>query len=239
MSIHASRIIIVASLCLIIFSGCTPVSVDGGFITEANSPTNQVTIPAYESDFSIGDQEALLSTQMPMLSPTINGNTTTPAPVLATPTARVFTVQEWRIPEDCTAVPQAEFEIELVALINAERTDRDLTPLEVEPRLVSVARRHTTDMACNRFFSHTGSDGTSPFARIPAEDYTFSIAGENIYGGKEHHNDPAAALLAWMRSSSHRAVLMHPDFCHIGAAYLFNSNSRFGGYTTAVFGCPD
>lgn len=235
-----SSLLIVLTLFVLIASSCwLPNAADNEATAETFPPTDETSMPAVESNYSIGGQETPLITAEPLQLPGSFQNPESPRLSEATPTARVFVAREWQIPENCDATTEAEFEIELVALINAERTESGLTPLEVEPRLVSAARRHTIDMACNRFFSHTGSDGASPFDRIRAEDYTFSIAGENIYAGEGPHNDPAATVRAWLRSSGHRAVMLHPDFCQIGVAYLFNPNSRYGGYVTAAFGCPD
>ncbi|MDZ4159509.1 MAG: CAP domain-containing protein [Anaerolineaceae bacterium] len=235
-----SSLLIVLTLLVLIASSCRlPNTASNESTANIYSLTEESSLPAVESNYSVGGQENPLITAEPLQLPASIQNLESPPSSKATPTARVFVAREWQIPEGCNAITESEFEIELVALINVQRTEGGLTPLAVEPRLVSAARRHTIDMACNRFFSHTGSDGASPFDRIYAEDYTFSIAGENIYGGEGPHNEPAAALRAWLRSSGHRAVMLHPDFCQIGVAYLFNPNSRYGGYVTAAFGCPD
>ncbi|HSX85932.1 MAG TPA: CAP domain-containing protein, partial [Cellvibrio sp.] len=50
-------------------------------------------------------------------------------------------------------------------------------------RLGLASHVHSTDMATNNFFSHTGSDGSSPFDRMRREGYQFRTAGENISAG--------------------------------------------------------
>ena len=56
----------------------------------------------------------------------------------------------------------SEVELEIVELLNRERADENIPPLTIDMRLMEAARRHNTDMAANDFFSHTGSDGSSP-----------------------------------------------------------------------------
>jgi hypothetical protein len=56
-------------------------------------------------------------------------------------------------------------------------------PLAINPVLVSSATSHTQDMLQTQTFSHTGSDGSSPFDRELAAGYSFAGSwgwGENI-----------------------------------------------------------
>ncbi len=54
-------------------------------------------------------------------------------------------------------------------------------PLAMNAKLLSAARRHSTDMAKKNFQSHTGSDGTSELDRIEDEGYEVSAFNESIY----------------------------------------------------------
>jgi uncharacterized protein YkwD len=127
----------------------------------------------------------------------------------------------------------SEVELEVVTLLNQERANENLPPLSIDMRLMDAARRHNNDMATNNFFSHTGSDGSSPFDRIADAGYPASSAGENIAAG---YRTAAAAVQAWMNSSGHRANILNSSYEHIGVAYVYNSNASYGHYWTTDFG---
>jgi len=93
-------------------------------------------------------------------------------------------------------------------------------------------------MACNNYFSHTGSDGSSPFDRILKEGYTYSYAGENIYAGSGSFDSPQAVIEAWMASPGHKDNLLGANYTQIGIGYVYSSSSTYGGYYTAVFASP-
>jgi len=89
-------------------------------------------------------------------------------------------------------------------------------------------------MACNHFFSHTGSDGSSPFDRMSRQGYSFSAAAENIAAG---YGSPADVVAGWMGSEGHRANILG-TYVHIGVGYTYEPNSDWGTYWTATFGTP-
>ena len=87
-----------------------------------------------------------------------------------------------------TSAPSAEvmagYENEVVRLTNVERTGRGCPALRIDDRLVKAARAHSTDMVAARFFSHTGSDGSTFVAREVAAGYPKrSASAENIAWG--------------------------------------------------------
>jgi hypothetical protein len=66
-------------------------------------------------------------------------------------------------------------------------------------------------MACKNYFSHTGSDGSSPFDRIKAQGYVYSYAGENLFAGNGVYNDAGQAVSAWMNSPGHKQNILNPN----------------------------
>ena len=91
-------------------------------------------------------------------------------------------------------------------------------------------------MACNHFFSHTGSDGSNVGDRITAQGYSWSWRGENIFAGGSA--SPQSAFDWWMNSAPHRANLLHTNYTDIGIGYIYEPSSDYGGYFTAVFARP-
>lgn len=141
-------------------------------------------------------------------------------------------------PATCPVSGSSSFETTLLNLINKEREKQGAGPLTMVSSLRTAARKHSKDMACNDFFAHRGSDGSSPFDRMLAEGYSFSAAAENIYAGSGPYNSPQSAFNAWMNSSGHRTNMLNPIYTDVGIGYKYNPESTYGGYFTADFARP-
>ena len=148
------------------------------------------------------------------------------------------------IPE-ATATPQSagcewtgnqEFESQLIILINDERSARGLSALGTHAALVATARGHSQDMACHNFFSHNGSNGSSPYARMVAAGYRYSLASESLYAGNSVTADEV--LKTWLGSNDPHDYMLHPDIVHLGIGYAYTAGSTYGVYVTANFGKP-
>ena len=98
--------------------------------------------------------------------------------------------------------------------------------------LAAAAQRHSTDMAVNNFFSHTGSDGTNAGQRISATGYPWHAWGENIAAG---YATVESVVTGWLNSPGHCSNIMNPTVTEMGAASTSNSSSDFQIYWTQVF----
>jgi uncharacterized protein YkwD len=136
---------------------------------------------------------------------------------------------------DC-AVHDALFECQVIHLINQERANHGIPPLTSNLLLHTAARGHSTNMAQNNFFSHTGLDGSSPGDRITAAGYVWSTWGENIAAG---YSTPAQVVAGWMSSTQgHREAILNPNYTEVGIGYAYNNSSTWGHYWTTDFGRP-
>ena len=104
-------------------------------------------------------------------------------------------------------------------------------PLRWDVRLENAAQGHSTDMASNNFFSHTGSDGGSLSRRVTESGFQWRRVGENIAGGQ---NSVADAVQAWIDSPGHCRNLMDPSFSHTALACVRNGDSDLRQYWTQV-----
>src|SRR5262249_20099509 len=68
----------------------------------------------------------------------------------------------------------------LLGLLNAHRAAAGAAPLTFSTMISRASREHSCDMFQHHQLSHTGSDGSSPFARIRATGIKYVTAGENI-----------------------------------------------------------
>ena len=126
-------------------------------------------------------------------------------------------------------------------MINEERTSRGLSSLSQNNGLRQAARRHSEDMACNDFFSHTGSDGSSMAGRISAAGYSYSWAAENIAASSSCGFSAQSVVNMWMGSTGHRNNILSPNAVHIGVGFRCVNDGTSGdldGYYTANFGKP-
>ncbi|MGD8493147.1 MAG: CAP domain-containing protein [Desulfobacterales bacterium] len=137
----------------------------------------------------------------------------------------------------------ADFESEVIDLVNIERDAEGLPPLSYDADLASAARGHSEDMGLQNYFSHTGLDGRTPCDRMTDAGYSWNYCGENIAAGQP---TPEDVIDAWMASSGHRANILNPNFCDIGVGYAYVASSTYGHYWTQNFGrrsgvssCPE
>ena len=102
-------------------------------------------------------------------------------------------------------------------------------PVSWSENLAMAAYLHSEDMVLNNFFSHTGSDGSSPGQRISRQGYPWWTCGENIAVG---YPTVASVIQGWLGSEGHCRNLMDPAFTEIGAGYAVGP---FGGNPAACY----
>lgn len=116
------------------------------------------------------------------------------------------------------------FEVQMLALINAERTAIGLQPLKLNAKLNTSAETHSRWMLQADVFSHTGAGGSSAGDRMRAAGYVFSgnwTNGENIAWQSERGaagiaDDVINLHTSLMNSPGHRANILNPNFVEIG-----------------------
>jgi uncharacterized protein YkwD len=108
-------------------------------------------------------------------------------------------------------------------------------PLRWNESLAQASRLHAEDMAQRNYFSHRGSDGSSPGQRIERAGYRYRAMGENLAGGQLQPED---AVAGWIKSPEHCANLMNPAFTEMGSAYAVDPGSEMGVYWAQAFGRP-
>ena len=108
-------------------------------------------------------------------------------------------------------------------------------PLVLSAALARAARVHSRDMARHDFFSHTGSDGSSPGERATRAGYRWSMVGENIASGV-----PSARKVVsdWLASPEHCANIMTAGFRQMGIAFAVSRTDAQLIDWTQDFGRP-
>lgn len=116
---------------------------------------------------------------------------------------------------------------DVIAAINNYRAQNNLPAYTVNTLLVRAAQRHANDMACNNFFTHTGSDGSTPTTRVADTGYVASQVSENVYGSNPPLDGPG--VVNWWKNDTaeprHNQNLLSTTYSEIGVGYAF-----FNGY---------
>jgi uncharacterized protein YkwD len=112
--------------------------------------------------------------------------------------------------------PRPELETEMLRLVNQERMANGLAPLEADPEMAEVARRHSADMFARGYFAHNTPENKSPFERMRESEVKFRTAGENLALAPT----VPIAHTGLMNSPGHRANILKPQFGRVGIGIL-------------------
>jgi uncharacterized protein YkwD len=121
-----------------------------------------------------------------------------------------------------------------IAAINAYRAENSLPNFTVNTLLVRAAQAHANDMACNNFFTHDGTDGSTPQTRVAAQGYVASSVSENVYGS----NPPldGVGVINWWKTDPgdprHNQNMLSTTYTEIGVGYSFFNG--FGYYVLVL-----
>jgi uncharacterized protein YkwD len=109
-----------------------------------------------------------------------------------------------------------DLEAEMLILVNKERQENGLKPLQADPEIAQVARAHSLDMFVKGYFAHVNLEGKDPFERMKDANIRFVNAGENLALAQTleiaHKN--------LMNSPGHRANILSPNFGRLGIGVL-------------------
>lgn len=136
------------------------------------------------------------------------------------------------LPDGLTLAADQAAEEEMLRLLNAERTSRGLPALELDPRLVPVARQHSEEMFRLKYFGHQSPLSGSPFDRLAAAKISYSRAGENL----AYAHSVAVAHRGLMESEGHRENILRPEFTRVGIGVI--SAGSYGRMFTQLFVTP-
>jgi uncharacterized protein YkwD len=108
----------------------------------------------------------------------------------------------------------------VVRILNAARAEHGLAPLRRDARLARAATRHSRDMVAHRYFAHESRDGARFSSRIAATGFMPARGrwwvGENLAWGRDHDAAPESIVQAWLRSPTHRRVMLSARYRRVG-----------------------
>lgn len=112
--------------------------------------------------------------------------------------------------------PRPDLEMQMLNLVNQERQAAGLQPLQADPELTEVARKHSADMFARGYFAHDTPEGLSPFDRMKAANVQFLTAGENLALAPTI----SVAHTGLMNSPGHRANILRREFGRVGIGVM-------------------
>ncbi len=120
------------------------------------------------------------------------------------------------------AATESEAEETLLRLVNRDRAQAGLAPLEDNDVLGAMARAHSRDMRDREFFAHVSPTTGRLADRADSSGIRYRRIGENIAVGYDVYE----AQEALMRSPGHRMNLLDTDFSEIGVGVAFAEDAH-------------
>ncbi|MEG2788063.1 MAG: CAP domain-containing protein [Romboutsia sp.] len=124
----------------------------------------------------------------------------------------------------------ASYQMEIVDLVNIERSKIGLNPLVLDTNISDVATIKSQDMIAKNYFDHNSPTYGSPFDMMSKFGINYKSAGENIASGQR---TPKEVMNSWMNSEGHRKNILNPNFTKIGVGIAKKSNNSI--YWTQMF----
>lgn len=169
-----------------------------------NAVLNRTRTPIYYSNQPAPPASTTNPTPGPDPSiPPVNGGSGEPATPSATPP---------QAPTELTASEARLFE-----LINSSRINEGVRPVEIDMRLVEIARLKARDMIDNNYFGHFSPTYGSPGQMLRKFGVNFRSAGENLSKAGDVYK---AHMLFLTSTQGHREIMLNPNYNKVGVAVV-------------------
>lgn len=120
----------------------------------------------------------------------------------------------------------------VIELTNAERARVGLGPVTYNPSLTRAAEGYAGVLVSTGCWAHNCGPLPELYQRGEAAGYWgWSALGENLAAGSR---SPEETVDAWMKSPTHRAAILNPDYTEVGVAVAYGGS--YGIYWTQEFG---
>lgn len=130
------------------------------------------------------------------------------------------------------AAGMGDVERQIVRTVNRIRNRHGLPALRPTRALAVSAARHNADMLRHDFFAHHSSDGTPMVHRVRRHIAARRV-GENLAAlSPRARRQASRTVRGWLRSPSHRQVLLGRRFGRVGVA---KARGRIGARSAVVF----
>ncbi|HEX5824455.1 MAG TPA: CAP domain-containing protein [Candidatus Limnocylindrales bacterium] len=131
-------------------------------------------------------------------------------------------------------------EARMVSLLNADRAALGLVPIQVDSRLMALARARSADMIARNYFSHTLPDGRNVFDFLTSGKIAWYGAGE-ILAWNNYPMDVTASTAnhQWLNSPGHKAIVVSTNFNYFGVGLAVDAATGKKMWTAVYIKGPD
>ena len=119
--------------------------------------------------------------------------------------------------------------------LNSYRAERGLSPVTLNPKLITASEVHAKDLAVHGIAAHEGTDGSTHSDRVQREGYYFTVAAENVATGQKSWE---AVFQAWKDSPGHNENLLIEDATEFGIALVFEPTTTYTTYWAMLMAAP-
>ncbi|MDR1774708.1 MAG: cell wall-binding repeat-containing protein [Clostridioides sp.] len=123
-----------------------------------------------------------------------------------------------------------QYKQDILNLVNEERANVGLNPLQLSDELSIVANLKSIDMIEKNYFAHKSPTYGTPYQLMELCGIEYIFAGENIAYGQ---TSPQRVMTAWMNSEGHKANIVNKKYTQIGIGIAQASSGRI--YWTQMF----
>lgn len=132
-------------------------------------------------------------------------------------------------PDEYDETAMRSLELIVYDLTNSIRARHKRDLLSWSSSAAKAARKHSRDMADNRFFSHTNLKKENPADRLRAEGIFVSIDSENLIAG---YGSVFESVHKLYNSRTHRNNLLSNHIRYIGVGFAYKPDSKYTTYIT-------
>lgn len=122
-----------------------------------------------------------------------------------------------------SSMDPARVQFRMLDAVNALRSARGLSTLELSAELNAAAFAHSRDMSFQDRPWNFGSDGSSPLDRVARAGFTGTLVGENV---SETFENEIEALGVWMEDPSTRGTILAPEARTLGLGWHQDANGK-------------
>ena len=128
------------------------------------------------------------------------------------------------------SLPQdAQGELDMLTRVNNERSQKGLSTLTIDTRMVALARAKSRDMFARNYFAHPDPDGKTVANHMERAEIEYKVVGENL----AYAPDTETAHNGLMNSPGHRANILDPEFHRVGIGVI--DGGIYGKMYTQIF----
>lgn len=120
----------------------------------------------------------------------------------------------------------------LLNLINKEREQRSLKPLQVSEKLSNAAKFKGEDLITKKYWDNNSPTGESPWTHIKKSGYSYSNAGINL---AKDFLTATEVVKSWMQSKSTADQILDPKFTETGFSIQKDTIGNINAYIVVQY----